>query len=828
MSLLQALPPRGYHFRDVQLEMSLKPFWDNSPETMRAVCREVALQWLPLCRHAGTVSVQLWIGDGSEILEYAGDPDAEFEWARYHGAANPIAWHGSPDARDSGDPDHDAIGAEARVRDPERRGVHQKSYLYRPEPAVFTYRWLSGLVRTLKEICGEILGRKILVGTTFDIGPEFAISRFKYEWHPEICGGGSLFGGKFIRCDAVLAGDKRVYAAFPSGIPEGTSIGTFLGRQCERFFSECAFDFLWLSNGFGFGLEPWALTGAIFDGREFRKDRAVGTADLILQFWRDFRNENPMLPIRTRGTNLTTGVDLGSDASPLREIYQSVAHVEPPVNSPWAALDGDIGLELAGWMSHIARTPGHGYRFRYYIHDPWWMNSPWLDRYQRQPFDIYLPLAVSRLTAQGEIEPPSDIAFLSIDDSHGAMPPSVPTEVIAHILHAREFLPDAPALLIWAYPFDEYHDLTKESAPDLPFFGDWFIRGLIARGLPINTVCCLDELWSLMEKDPQAVADSVLIAPVIPGPSAKRLLEYAARGGRVVVYGPLDQSPALRAALSLDLAEPLDGDFSLGNDGRRIRHLDFLSAGGWREVAVGEGDFIRVRQDGSERVAAACVTWPTGGQLGWVRGSLATAEYDVESGAPIKGPRLKEMDPQCFVGSEEMVRALLDKMQVKLRIDATVPAVSLPLLTIHRHANAFVFSGRQPDASVALKMALPSGAPLFPATVNVIQAGMTVHAGPPAWHHVCRAFLETEGDAKVTCRILPPVQHGYTSRLLISGAAGSTIRFYPEPGTHERLEILRNPKFPYFQGDFADPIFENRAGECVLVRDVADEVLFSW
>ena len=27
-------------------------------------------------------------------------------------------------------------------------------------------------------------------------------------------------------------------------------------------------------------------------------------------------------------------------------------------NSPWAALNGDFGLELIGWMSHIAELPG--------------------------------------------------------------------------------------------------------------------------------------------------------------------------------------------------------------------------------------------------------------------------------------------------------------------------------------------------------------------------------------------------------------------------------------------------------------------------------------
>ena len=136
-----------------------------------------------------------------------------------------------------GDSDHGAIdaGHHTDERDPEGRGVHKRSYLYRPEPAVFTLRWLKDFVQALKRIGHEVTGKKIQVGTTFDIGPEFAISRFKYDWHREICGGGALFGAKFIRCDAKLKGDTRNYVGFPQGIPEDTSVGTFLGRQSKHF-----------------------------------------------------------------------------------------------------------------------------------------------------------------------------------------------------------------------------------------------------------------------------------------------------------------------------------------------------------------------------------------------------------------------------------------------------------------------------------------------------------------------------------------------------------------------------------------------------------------
>lgn len=822
----QAIPPAGYHFRDVQLEMSLKPFWDNTPQTREAVCRELFLQWMPLCRFAESISILLWIGDGSEILEYAGDLDHEFEWGRYHGSAN--ALHADP-LPESGDAGHTAINGHVMGRDPDQRGVHVRSYLYRPEPARFSFRWLKELVETLKRVGGEVTGKRILVGETFDIGPEFAVSRFKYEWHREICGGGALFGGKFIRCDMALNPDDRKYAGFPTGIPEGTTVGRFLGRQARHFFRDHGFDFLWLSNGFGFALEPWALTGAIFDGAEFRQESAEETARQILLFWRDLRQELPDAAIRTRGTNLATGIDLASDASPIREIFRDIPGVEAPVNSPWAALDGDIGLELAGWMSHIARLPTPGFRYRYYIHDPWWLNSPWLDRYQRQPFDIYLPLSVSRVLPDGKVETPSDLAFLSIDDSHGSLPPVVPVEVTAHILHAREFQPDAPAPLVWVYPFDAYHELVTgpEKNPGLPFFGDWFVRGLISHTVPLNCVADWADVSGLWKAGSGALDGSILFAPVLPEGFGlnREMLAFAESGGRVVLYGPLAQSASLREALGIICEEPLEGDFAL-EDGRRIRHLSPLSAGGWTE----SGECLRsATKDGRSRAACAIREFSSGGKLGWIRGSLATAEFDPARGNKILGPRLTELSSEAFCPTEKLAHILLARMGLAIGVKKSVVTTADPMMCLHRHRNAFVFSGYQPEATDGLTLRMELGAPVFIGGQNSVVDDTTTYSGPPSWHQVCRVFVRQSGATQITCQIIPAIQHGYTSRLLVRGLKNATVHFLPEPGTEEKLEILRDPMFPYFVGDFVQPRLEKTsAGTVVTVAGVDDEVLFSW
>ena len=157
----------------------------------------------------------------------------------------------------------------------------------------------------------------------------------------------------------------------------------------------------------------------------------------------------------------------------------------PPPNSPWAALDGDFGLELVGYMSKIAEIPGDRYPFRYYTHDPWWLNSPWLDRYGREPHDIYLPMSVARVTGTGETAPPTDILFLTIDNSYGEMPVEVPNEVIPHSAGRADARPAGPRR--GCIPSTST-TTTFGDAPrvDEVLFGDWFMRGR-SIWFPVNT-----------------------------------------------------------------------------------------------------------------------------------------------------------------------------------------------------------------------------------------------------------------------------------------------------------------------------------------------------
>ena len=164
-------------FQRVTLEMSLKPFRTVDEASVRAVCHELFTQWAALIRRVDTVAVMLWTADGSEILDYRGRMSDVLSWAKYIGIAN------RPQAAPSDDPG--------------RIGLHSVPHQYMDAPPTVTYGTLALIVRTLKHVGREVTGRRIEVGATFDPGPEFAESTFKYSRHPEIANDETMGAGYF-------------------------------------------------------------------------------------------------------------------------------------------------------------------------------------------------------------------------------------------------------------------------------------------------------------------------------------------------------------------------------------------------------------------------------------------------------------------------------------------------------------------------------------------------------------------------------------------------------------------------------------------------------
>lgn len=813
-------------FDNVTLEMSLKPFRDASDGTMQAVCRTLFTQWLALLRETERVSVLLWTADGSEILDYRGSLDDTFEWAKWIGVANP---------QHPIDPGNPACNS-----------IHHRPRLYTPTPPEFTYGWLKQLVAVLKGIGADITGRPIRVGATFDPGPEFARSSFKYERHREVCLGNTMGKASMICCYARLKGDDSAYAGYPDGIPDGIPFGEFLGRQTRRFAGDLGFDYLWLSNGFGFGLETWGLRGAVFDGSTFASDRCAEVREKSMIFWQTFRHECPDLPLETRGTNLSTGMDLASDAVPLREIYDSVPGLMPPPNSPWAALNSDFGLELVGWMSHIAQIPGKRFPFRFYTHDPWFLNSPWLDRYQREPHDIYLPLSVSRVAADGTVHVPTALEFLTVDDSYGRMPDQVPNEVIPHILAARTSAPDRPGPLVWVYPFDEYHDMTfgTPNRIDEVFFGDWFMRGAVNNGLPLNTVVSTANIATLLDASPDTFAESVLVSPVPDHATAwaDAILSHVAGGGRALLYGPIAYADGrVLSALNLARDSALEGEFELDVDtpgdrfetqpqATRLQHHSLFCGGGMPGVCVDAADpatrlLAVARQGNASRVAAltrACPDWH-GGRVAWVRG---TVSCDPDKTG---GHLLVPLDPASTFPAEVLMRYALTAFGIELlneRVSADVPT---PMLCISRHRNAFVFAGFTANTTSTLRLRTPPGAPLFSGLETRLVAGRAQYTMPRAWLRECRAFIDQSREALVGCRIRRSGLPGVSRRLELTGLHEATVRFFHEPGTAARVEMRLESHVPCLTGELLEHVETHDAlGHYLQVDGVSGQIMISW
>ncbi|MEK7413069.1 MAG: hypothetical protein AAB263_07115 [Planctomycetota bacterium] len=833
--------------RDLSLEMSVKGFKAHDGSDIDPILEKLFTQWQPLIRQAGVeaVTVMLWIGDGSEILDYRGNIDDEFVWGYHIGNANP----------------HGKI-----PNDPEGIDPHSRAYPYVADPVPMTYRRLGHIIKRIKAIGGALCdGRPIRLCATFDPGPEFAKSPFKYERHPEICAGNLMGKASFVGCYSTLHADTVRYAGFPNGITEGMPLGTFLGRQSHHFLNDLGYDSLWFSNGFGFGIETWSTIGPVFDGKKYHEDKRFRCRDLILDFWRRFRAECPGQEIRVRGTNLTTGIDLSTDGAPIREIYNSGFNCAPPPNSPWAALDGNFGLELAGWMSHIAELPGDDVLFRYYLHDPWWKNSPWLDRYGREAHDIWLPLAVARIDQRGAVRSPTRISFLTVDDSFGEMPDRVPREVTPIIVDALSHAPDAPPPTVWVYPFEEYHQYTFGDKPrlDEPLAGDWLIAGAINEGMPINAVVSTTNYLASYAAKPTMYRDSVLVTPVPDADTAlsKAIMKHISGGGKALLYGPTTRAgTAMMTLLGLAETTPMTGEMTLTcafcpdreKPLSRINHRPEINAGGIANVVAATTTHQRVlstvtpvadpTQQRVSGVHRADPAW-NGGAVAWVRGTVSAGH---------SGGNLLTLDDQSlYARSELLVRHALAALgweigTIKRSSESSAavePIAPMPkdapwdvvmvaqaakqnssVVGIHRYQNGLWLSGYVRDTTSRLRLRFPDGAPLLVGCDAWYEDGRAEYSLPRAWHRECRVLVDQAQAGVISC-VEGTCEHiGWTRRLWVRGLTNATVTILPPPD--KKLWLLGNPPWPTVIGDAIQQ--RRRDDGSIVCSGVTGRVSITW
>lgn len=788
----------------VGLELSLKPFPSWERRDLEETCATVFRQWEPMIDAADSVAVLLWVADGSEVLEWDGDPDRPIDWASTVGFNN-------TEAKPYG---HNVTEDRAAVP-------------YRPDVPTLRYGDVRRVVGTIKSVGSRLTGRPVTVGATFDAGPEFARSDFKYHRHPEILGRASDDGLapmiQMVNAASVLEPDARRYAAFPDGIAAGTSFGTFLGRQSSSYLDAMGCDYLWLSNGFGFSAFPWTPLGTVYEGRRFRFERAAATRDDMLRFWGDFTAECRH-PVEVRGTNFPVGIDIGGDAVPADEIYRIGRFRNPPPNSPWGPLNDDFGIELSGYLSRIAEVPTSGFMFRYYVNDPWFWQNPWRDFYRREPFDIHLPLSVARIDADGLVSTAHDVQFLTVDTESGELDPRTGREVSTHVLQALETPPDDPGPFAWLYPFAEYHDDLRTDPGTVadPFAEDLAVTAAINAGLPLNTVVSTSNLAAALRRG--TFGDSVLVAPT------RALTDecwdaLVAAGVSVLAYGPLGRAGTrLAAALGLTEAGGIEGDLTLStelpaddvdgeNGATLLHHAAGLSGGPVTTTIAGHPpgtDLLASVSDGTtSRVYAAAATLRGAARVAWLRGSAPFVAAAVDhNGLPTPVP----LDPATYVDPGALLRGLTSVFGYRLAFRRRTARSRTAVQSLHRHTNATWLSGYLADTTTRVQLCLPMGAPLLTHHDAWYEAGTAEYQFGRSYHCEARVFVDQDTAGLLSCREAAPFPYGMRRALDVTGLVAARVVVTLPHGVDARFSVAGRPVRPQLDDDRGWQVLERVTG----------------
>ena len=743
-------------------EISLKPFGrDKSKNGYEAVARHLFEQWKSLLKYSNGCSVLFWTSDGSEILDYSGDLDDTFEWCQYIGIGN---WNKNATQEQRNN----------------SNSLHSFPIHYIENPPEMSYRDLKDIILIIKSIGKELTGFDITVGETFDPGPEFSQSEFKFKRHPEISKGNTMGNNHWVHCASRLHADNRKYAAYPDGIPEGTHLGEFLGRQFMALKRDIGFDYIWLSNGFGFSLASWDWTGELFDGKQFDFTNAEIVRANIEEFWEYFSRETGDMRIETRGSNLSTGMDIAAHGCPIDKIYQQ--NIIAPPNSPWAPLNNRFGLELTGYMSHIAELPKHGFQMRYYIHDPWWHNSPWFDRYDRSPHDIFLPLSIARLDENCHVTKPMGLAFLSADDSFGRLPDRCPNEVTPHLLSAYNDYPDEAGLVTWIYPFDAYCKLgLHDGKMERIFMDDWFIESSIDNGFPINSVI---SDANFISADKTKLLNTILVTPV---PEADSILEDAIfealkEGARLILYGTTQHaSERMRKVIGVSLASPIEGEVKFktalpldtaecNGYADTLQHISVLSGGGIHEIAE-EGINVQATVS-SENEERAYVT--VNENLVWIRGSFP---HDNHGSLPDK--RVKSVS---FVPSI-LLRASLSLFGYRIMFRSYDINTDIPIIHLSKCRRSLWLNSYAKDTTVQMQLTTPDGVPAFDNTDFIIENDVGTYPVSRWSHTDCCVYIKQKSKSKISIKRDEPRGHMWMDeRIDITGLVDADVTIYPSEG----------------------------------------------
>ena len=789
------------------LELSLKPFKQLDIPYIEGVCEKLFYDWCKLIDKSESLAVMLWTADGSEILEYAGNLSDTFDYCDLIGIGNPTK--------------------KPPYSDFDKNRLHVRPVHYREDGVRFdfTYGNLKDIIDALKRVGKRVMGKDVSVIETFDPGPEFANSDFKYRRHTEICKGNIMGKNQWLHCASTLHAEDRKYAAYPDGIPEGTHFGEFLGKQLVCLCRDVGFDGIWLSNGFGFSLGSWNWKGEVFDGEKFNLDSFDDVRNSINEFWKHFTAETGDMLIETRGSNLSAGMDISAHGCPVDDIYGY--NMLTPPNSPWAALNSRFGLELCGFLSRISEMSKNGYLFRYYTHDPWWNNSPWFDRYGSMPHDIYLPLALARMDENGKVTKPFGVNFLSADDSFGDMPEKCPIEVIPHILQAFNDYSDAPGLVTWLYPFEDYCSYAlKKGMPHRIFMDDWFIESAIEQGFPINTVVS-DK--SFEKTDVSVYKDTVLVCPVpFEGSKLEKCVLKAVENSiPVILFGNTDKAgEKIRKLAGVELSDPIEGELEMHESiikdvftdvplSHTLKHISLVSDGGIREVIASDSPCEQkayvTAPDGKTR---AYLTFNPHKKLVWMRASFPHEPS-------INGSLPKVVGGDVQFQPTLLMRAALDLFGISIRFTTASPADKLPLNLWSAKENGLFMTGFAKNTAVSLNMSMPRGVPVPVGMDAVIEKDSGRFISMPWCHNLCRVYVKQSERSTVSCRRATAGTNMMSKeRLAVMGLKNADVTFVPPPNVNVRASREYEANADCFSPSRVNPdgsvTFENISGDLYI------------
>jgi hypothetical protein len=415
-----------------------------------------------------------------------------------------------------------------------------------------------------------------------------------------------------------------------------------------------------------------------------------------------------------------------------------------------------------------------------------------------------MPLALSRIDADGNVQHSDSLYFLSIDNTLGGMPDCVPNEITPHIIRGYADAPDAPPPFVWLYPLDEYDALGKGGKRlEKMYFEDWYVRSEVNHGLPLSGVVSSANFLSSLAKKPALYSGSVLVAtvPAAGSPCEEELCAHVESGGQVMLYGAL--APAVKRLLSLlglSCGEPIWGECELHTDGltldpvdspcsRMFLHDPLVSDGGLCAMMPGDRSvrtLARAQQGGQGRVIAASRSLPSwqGGKVVWLRGT-GSHIVDTHSNLP------KSHDPRRYYPIESLARAALREFGYGITFARALPEQRVPAIMLHRCENAFFFSGYCPDTTVALSLRFPLGAPLLLGYETFLRDGYSTYHLPRAWRHECRVFVSQQDSAEpLKCVEDTCCDSRYRRHLRVRGLNHATVYVFPYPGYEEKTKLI--------------------------------------